>query len=139
MSQVEKVQSMPDNELDKWFPRDPNARKVTVDDLRKSGRTRFAHAEPSIRDLCDVFANETGWTLDQHTRKVIAAGARDFEQAIGNKPELLRQTIAYMRSKRITFSSPRSCITIARDLQASADGHTPQAYAEGEYSDFIEH
>jgi len=127
------------NELDKWFPRDPNERKVTLEDLKQSGRTRFPRAEPNIRDLCDVFANETGWELDGHTRKVIVAGARDFEQAIGNKPSLLRGALLYMRTKRITFSSPRSCITIAREIERQEDARKPGGYIEGEYADFIEH
>jgi hypothetical protein len=125
------------NVLDEWFPRDPNERKVTLEDLKAGGgRTRFPHVEEGVRDLCDTFAIETGWTLDAHTRKAIIAGARDFERAIGDRPDLLRQAMAEMKSKRLTFSSPRSCITVARKL---AEHSKPTSYIDGEYADFIEH
>lgn len=120
--------------LDAWFG--PRKEQPTAPEPR---RTQFPRCEESIRDLCDAFADRTNWRLDEHTRKVIIAGARDFERAIGNRPDLLLQAMTYMTSKGITFSSPRSCITIARELQASADGHSPQSYIEGEFADFIEH
>lgn len=121
------------SELDKWFPRDPNAPKVTLDDLRH--QTEFPRVAPYLRGLCDTFASKTGWKLDARTRRCIAAGAMDFYNALGARPDLLAKALDTMKRKQLTFSSPRSCITIARGIEADE----PKSYTEGEYADFIEH
>lgn len=121
------------SELDKWFPRDQDEPKATLDDLRRS--TDFPRAAPYLRELCDTFARETGWKLDERTRRSIAAGALDFYNAIGERPDLLKKALDTMKRQRLTFSSPRSCITIARNIEADE----PKSYTDGEYADFIEH
>jgi hypothetical protein len=120
-------------ELDKWFPRDESTTESALEPKRR--KTEFPRAAEYLRDLCDTFAEETGWKLDHRTRHCIAAGALDFYNAIGNRPDLLKQALDTMKRKQLTFSSPRSCITIARGIEADE----PKSYTEGEYADFIEH
>lgn len=117
--------------LDDWFGPKPER----SNDL-SARPTLFPHCEANIRDLCDAFARETEWHLDVYTRKTIMAGARDFYEAIGDRPDLLRDALRQMKRMTLSFSSPRSCITVARQI---IDRNKPTSYIEGEYSDFIEH
>ena len=34
---------------------------------------------PDCQELCDTFAEEMGWKLDNYTIRTIAAGARDYK------------------------------------------------------------
>ena len=76
---------------------------------------------PDVQELCDTFIEEMGWRPDGYTIRQIAAGARDFKQAVGNKPDLLLKTIKKMRNKGLDIASPRSCITIARKIVPDPD------------------
>lgn len=125
--------------LDEWFPRDPDRHIVTLEDLRKMGKTQFPRAAPDIRNLCDTFVIEAGWDVDPYTRKVVTAGARDWHTVHGGDCALLRNAMATMKRKGLTYSSPRSCITIAKELIGDPNSEANRRrYAEGPYADFIE-
>jgi hypothetical protein len=62
-----------------------------------------------------------GWGHDYYTVQQIVAGAKDFKLAIGNDPKLLLHTIKKMKLEKLNISSPRSCITLARNMTPDAD------------------
>ncbi len=70
--------------------------------------------------------------LTQVTKQQIIAGAKDFNLAIGNKPALLLRVLKKMKRKKLTIGSPRSCITIAREMTPDADSDEHrQKYLKG--------
>ncbi len=73
---------------------------------------------PEIQTLCDTFLEEMGWHHDLYTIQQVVAGARDFVLAIGNKPKLLLRATQKMKRKKLSISSPRSCITAAREMRS---------------------
>ncbi len=93
--------------------------------------THFARY-PDVQDLCDVFWNFMGWGTDAYTIQQIVAGARDFKLAIGNRPDILLRSLNKMKREKLTIGSPRSCITIAREMTPDADSDEHrQKYLEG--------
>ena len=80
-------------------------------------RSHFARY-PDVQELCDTFIEEMGWKADSYTIRQIAAGARDFKSAVGNKPDALLRAMKRMKRKKLTIASPRSCITEARSQPA---------------------
>jgi len=76
-------------------------------------RSHFARY-PDVQVLCDTFLEEMDFNTDPYTIRQIAAGARDFKSAIGNKPDVLLRALKRMKRKKLTIASPRSCITEAR-------------------------
>ena len=92
-------------------------------------RTHFARY-PDVQVLCDTFLEEMDFGTDLYTIRQIAAGARDFKQAIGNKPDVLLHTIKKMRKAGLTIASPRSCISTARKMTPDGDSEEArQRYA----------
>ena len=69
---------------------------------------------PDCQELCDTFAEEMGWKLDNYTIRTIAAGARDYKQAISGDAKRLLKAIKKMKKAGLSIASPRSCITTAR-------------------------
>ena len=95
------------NDADKHFgPKKP----VTMPTARKTHFGRY----PDVQELCDVFAEEMGWKMDGYTIRTIAAGARDYKQAIDGDPKRLLKAIQKMKKAGLSIASPRSCITTAR-------------------------
>lgn len=95
------------NDADKHFgPKQPVA-------MPTARRTLFGRY-PDVSVLCDTFADEMGWKLDGYTIRTIAAGARDYRQAIDNDPKRLLKAIQKMKKAGLSIASPRSCITTAR-------------------------
>lgn len=95
--------------------------------------THFARY-PAVQSLCDTFLEEMEWNTDPYTKQQIIAGAKDFNLAIGNKPKLLLCVLQQMKRKKLTIGSPRSCITIARELLHSPDADSDehrQKYLKG--------
>ncbi len=72
---------------------------------------------PDVQELCDTFADEMGWPLDNYTTRQIAAGARDYKLAINGDPKRLLKAIQKMKKAGLSMSSPRSCITTARETK----------------------
>lgn len=79
--------------------------------------THFARY-PDVQNLCDVFLDEMDWNHDLYTIQQVVAGARDFVLAIGNEPKLLLRATKKMKKKKLSISSPRSCITAAREMRS---------------------
>ena len=75
--------------------------------------THFARY-PDVQELCDVFLEEMGWQADAYTIRTIAAGARDYKQAIDGDAKRLLKAIQKMKKAGLSIASPRSCITTAR-------------------------
>ena len=76
---------------------------------------------PDVQSLCDTFLEEMDWGHDLYTIQQVVAGARDFVLAIGNEPKLLLHTIKKMKREKLNISSPRSCITLARNMTPDPD------------------
>ena len=80
---------------------------------------------PAVQTLCDTFLEEMEWNTDAYTKQQIVAGAKDFNLAIGNNPDLLLRALKKMKRNKMSIGSPRSCITFARELL-----HTPDPDSE---------
>lgn len=81
---------------------------------------------PAVQSICDVFHKEMGWGTDLYTIGQIAAGARDYALAIGHDTSLLLRTIKKMKREKLSIGSPRSCISIARELWHSPDADSQE-------------
>ena len=96
---------------------------VTMPTARKTHFGRY----PDVQDLCDTLFDEMAWELDEYggldnyTTKKIAAGARDYRQAIGGDTKRLLKAIKKMKIAGLSIASPRSCITTARRSKADSD------------------
>ena len=113
------------SELDKFFGPKPDTPMPTAQP------THFARY-PAVQSLCDTFLEEMEWNTDPYTKQQIVAGAKDFNLAIGNKPGLLLRALKKMKRKKLTIGSPRSCITIAREMTPDADSdENRQRYLKG--------
>ncbi len=109
------------NDADKHFgPKQPAA-------MPPAQQTLFGRY-PDVQDLCDTFADEMGWKLDGYTIRQIAAGARDYRQAIDGDPKRLLHAIQKMKKAELSIASPRSCITTARRTKDDVD---TQKYLKG--------
>ena len=95
------------SELDNHFGHKP---KPAMPSARRSLFGRY----PDVQDLCDTFADEMGWKLDGYTIRTIAAGARDYKQAISGDTKRLLKAMQKMKKANLSIASPRSCITTAR-------------------------
>ena len=109
------------SELDKFLGPKPT---VSMPTACKSHFGRY----PDVSVLCDIFAEEMGWKIDDYTRRTIAAGARDYKQAIDNDPKRLLKAIQKMKKAGLSIASPRSCITTARRTKDDVD---TQKYLKG--------
>ena len=87
--------------------------------------THFARY-PAVQNLCDVFLNFMEWNTDAYTKQQIVAGAKDFNLAIGNKPDLLLRALKKMKKNKMSIGSPRSCITFAREMLHSPDADSEE-------------
>ena len=97
----------PMSELDDVFGPKP---AVTMPSARETHFGRY----PDVEELCNVFIEELGWQADAYTIRTIAAGARDYKQAIDGDPKRLLKAIQKMVKAGLSIASPRSCITTAR-------------------------
>ena len=84
---------------------------------------------PEMEELCNLFLSEMEWGHDLYTIQQVAAGGRDFVLAIGNNPALLLRAIKKMKRKKLSISSPRSCITAAREMRSPEEDR--QKYLKG--------
>ena len=111
------------SELDKYFgPRE----EVQVPPAERSYFGKF----PEVEEMCNLFLSEMEWGHDAYTIQQVVAGARDFVLAIGNDPKLLLHTIKKMKLEKLNISSPRSCITLARNMKPDGDSEEArQRYA----------
>ena len=106
-------------------------KQATMPTARKSHFSRY----PDVQVLCDTFIEEMEWNADPYTIRSIAAGARDYKQAVGNDPKLLLKTIQRMKRDKLTIASPRSCITIARRTEPDADSEESRQRYAGAWED----
>ena len=95
------------NAADKHFGPKP---AVAMPPAKQSHFGRY----PDVSALYDTFAEEMGWKLDNYTVRTIAAGARDYKQAISGDAKRLLKAIKKMKKAGLSIASPRSCITTAR-------------------------
>ena len=111
------------SELDKYFPRLQNRSKPFIASSRMPGCTNWPHTEEMIREVLDEWTDCQGFMpRDKHTRDKWESGARDFVEALGEKPRLLRKAwefyldIEWERRQRIVIETPRSLIAFARKV-----------------------
>ena len=111
-------------------------RKKDVD-MPTAKRSHFARY-PDVQVLCDTFIEEMEWNNDPYTIRQIAAGARDYKQAVSNDPKRLLKAIQRMKREKLSIASPRSCITIARRTEPDPDSEeSRQRYVTGEFANFF--
>ena len=91
---------------------------------------------PAVEELCNVFLDFMEWNTDAYTKQQIVAGAKDFNLAIGNKPDLLLRALKKMKKNKMSIGSPRSCITFAREMLHSPDPDSDKARQRYVTSDF---
>jgi len=114
-------------ELDNHFGPKP---AVSMPSARKSHFGRY----PDIQVLCDTFLDEMDWRPDPYTIRQIAAGARDYKQAIDGDPKRLLKAIKKMKREGLSIASPRSCITTARRTGNDPDSEAGrQKYVTGDF------
>ena len=85
--------------------------------------TNWPYVEERIRETLDEWTDCHGYLpTDKFTRTQWEAGARDFVEALGEKPRLLREAwefyldIDWERRQFIVISTPRSLINFARKV-----------------------
>lgn len=103
--------------LDEYFPRTDNF----TPSFNQPHCTNWPSVEERIREVLDEFTDCQGYIpQDNFTKKRWIAGARDFVEAIGESPRLLRAAwefyldIDFERRQKIIISTPRSLIEMAR-------------------------
>ena len=108
------------SELEEWFGPKPPTEMPTAQ-ITHFGRY------PAVQSLCDTFLEEMDWNTDAYTKQQIVAGAKDFNLAIGNKPDLLLRALKKMKKNKMSIGSPRSCITFAREMLHTPDSDSEEA------------
>ena len=103
-------------------------------DMPPTKRSHFARY-PDVQELCDTFIEEMGWNHDAYTIRQIAAGARDYKQAVDNDPKRLLKAIQRMKRVKLLIASPRSCITIARRTEPDPDSAKARQRYAGAWED----
>ena len=111
------------SELDKYIPRLQNRPRQFVSSRMQTGCTNWPNVQECIRETLDEWTDCQGYMpSDKHTRQKWEAGARDFVEAIGEKPRLLPKAwelyldIEWERRQRIIIETPRSLIAFARKV-----------------------
>lgn len=111
------------SELDKYFGRLNGRPKKFYPSRSQPGCTNWPHVEERIREILDEWTDCQGYLpSDKHTRQSWLAGARDFVEAHGEKPMLLRKAweffldIEWERRQKIVVKTPRSLIGFARKV-----------------------
>ena len=103
-------------------------------DMPPTKRSHFARY-PDVQELCDTFIEEMEWNHDAYTIRQIAAGARDYKQAVDNDPKRLLKAIQRMKRVKLLIASPRSCITIARRTEPDPDSAKARQRYAGAWED----
>ena len=105
--------------LDEYFPRTHIPETFTPSTSQPSC-TNYPEVEERIRETLDEWTDCQGYKpTDKHTKQRWIAGARDFVEAHGEKPRLLREAwefyldIDFDRRQSIIVSTPRSLIGFA--------------------------
>lgn len=110
------------SELDAYFgPR----KEVKMPPAKVSHFGRY----PEVQGICDTFLTAMGWGHDAYTIGQVAAGARDYALAIGHDESLLLRAIKKMKREKLTIGSPRSCISVAREMRSPEED--TQKYLKG--------
>ena len=113
------------SELDKYFPRTHNQPppQTFIPSRSQPGCTNWPNVQEMYRETLDEWTDCQGFLPeDKHTRRQWEAGARDFVEAHGEKPRLLRKAwefyldIDFERRQSIVVSTPRSLIGFARKV-----------------------
>lgn len=107
--------------LDRVFgPRRERTDEERQNGFSRGGGTNYPEAEERIREVLDKWDQITGFhpdRTDKKVRSVLKSAARDFVNAIGERPDLLEAAIGLMRKKGLVPSTPRSAISFARELK----------------------
>ncbi len=107
-------------ELETWFgPRQ-------AIDKAQAKPTQWPKAEERLRDILDTFCDVRGFMPSSpFERKQLIAGARDFVDSLGERPDLLREAMHdyHARGKGYMVATPRSLISWCRQwlLEHDAD------------------
>ena len=113
------------SELERYFERLQTRTKPQnfAPSTNQPGCTNWPDAEPIIREVMDEWTDCQGFKpTDTFTKTQWESGARDFVNALGEKPKLLRKAwnyyldIEWERRQKILITTPRSLIGFARKI-----------------------
>lgn len=113
------------SELEKYFDRLQTRTKPInfSPSTNQPGCTNWPNTEEMIRETLDEWTDCQGYKpTDKHTIQQWEAGARDFVNALGEQPSLLRKAwnfyldIEWSRRQNIVITTPRSLIGFARKV-----------------------
>lgn len=109
--------------LEDYFGKHVEPPKLFTPSFLIPGCTNWPHVEEMIREVLDEWTDCQGYLPnDKHTKQQWEAGARDFVEALGEKPKLLRKAwelyldIEWERRQTIIITTPRSLIGFARKV-----------------------
>jgi len=91
-------------------------------------RTSWPRQPEHLRRILDVFQQEAGFEPIGVLKQTWIAGAKAWHSVFGENTSLLIMAIEYMRQKELMIASPRSCITVALELQRKGEGQSKADY-----------
>ena len=91
-------------------------------------RTNWPRQPEHLRHILDVFQQEAGFEPIGALKQTWVSGAKAWHSVFGENTTLLRLSVEYMRQKELMIASPRSCITVALELQRK---EVPKDYSQG--------
>ena len=92
------------------------------------GQTNWPRQPEHLRHILDVFQQEAGFEPIGALKQTWVSGAKAWHSVFGESVTLLRLSVEYMRQKELMIASPRSCITVAVELQRKGEGQSKQDY-----------
>jgi len=111
------------SELDAFFePQEVSHMTYSV------GRTNWPRQPEHLRHILDAFQQEAGFEPIGALKQTWISGAKAWHSVFGENTTLLRLSVEYMRQKELMIASPRSCITVAVELQRK---EMPKDYSQG--------
>lgn len=125
------------SELDRWLG--PTERSEMT--MTKPKPTGWPNVEERLRAVLDVFCDTRDYKPDNPIeRKQLIAGARDFVDSIGERPDLLREAMHdyQARGKGYMVATPRSLITWCRNYILEHKPKDPGDYLKGVGKDFFD-
>ena len=79
--------------------------------------TNWPNVEERLRGILDTFQECADFIPHEALRKQWIAGARNYVENVGERPDLIRPSIEYMQQRNLIIKSPGSLVTVALKLK----------------------
>ena len=79
--------------------------------------TSWPNVDVRLRGVLDAFQACAGFTPRDRLRGEWIAGARNFVENVGERPDLIQPAVEYMRQRDMLIKSPGSLVTVALKLR----------------------